>query len=703
MGNWAVEHRRLYRGKVYAGWLGKAIGVRFGAPIEGWTYETIRANLGELEGYIEDLRGKLFKPDDDTSFPLLLVRALADFGPDVTAEQMGDTMLNYLADQRGTLWWGGYGVSSEHTAYLNLANGIAAPRSGSAALNGRALSEQIGGQIFSDIWGLVAPADPTLAASYAARAASVTHDGQGIVGGMFIAALVSLAFVEADPRRLLESALAVVPPQSEYAGMVRRVMEAAAANGDDWRATRAWITGHYGYDKYPGLVHIIPNAAVVVMALWHGGGDFSRAIRIANMAGWDTDCNVGNVGAIMGVAAGTEGIAEAWRQPMNDLLVTAGLLGGDNLTDIGAAADLFYDLGNALAAGRRWQGEFLRPARPQFHFDYPGSTHGFAAEAHLGRVVALHQQPHPDDPAAGVLRVAIHKLKRKGEVRVFRRLTVAPGELSSNYYGATFSAPVYPGQRLDARLFLAGEEQPNLMVALYLWDRARQERVQSKAQRLTPGRWNDLTFRIPPAHDAYFSEVGLLIRQLGDAWSGYLLLDRVGWGGQPTFSDDFALARPEYGAISGWTFLRGYWRLEGAAYHGSGYTISESYNGHPSWRDVRLTVDLTPLAGAHHNINVRVQGALRSYALGLAPEGLQLYKKEKTCRPVATAPFAWRPDRQYRLWLEAAGRMLRGGVEGGPTLAWQDERPYLHGQIGLSNFGGCHTAFHRLEVGPAEL
>ena len=27
--------------KIYAGWLAKIIGIRYGAPIEGWTYEKI--------------------------------------------------------------------------------------------------------------------------------------------------------------------------------------------------------------------------------------------------------------------------------------------------------------------------------------------------------------------------------------------------------------------------------------------------------------------------------------------------------------------------------------------------------------------------------------------------------------------------------------------------------------------------------------
>ena len=59
-----------YNKRVYAGWLGKCIGVRFGAPLEGWTYDEIRDNLGELDGYLNEAHGKTFKPDDDTAMPL---------------------------------------------------------------------------------------------------------------------------------------------------------------------------------------------------------------------------------------------------------------------------------------------------------------------------------------------------------------------------------------------------------------------------------------------------------------------------------------------------------------------------------------------------------------------------------------------------------------------------------------------------------
>ena len=44
--------------RCYAGWLGKVIGVRHGAPIEGWSYEKIQKLLGEVTDYPVDHRSE---------------------------------------------------------------------------------------------------------------------------------------------------------------------------------------------------------------------------------------------------------------------------------------------------------------------------------------------------------------------------------------------------------------------------------------------------------------------------------------------------------------------------------------------------------------------------------------------------------------------------------------------------------------------
>ena len=156
-----VTMKEEYIRGIYAGWLAKIIGVRCGAPIEGWDYEKIRNIFGELDGYPADY--KQFAADDDTNGPVFLLRALEDggHGRNLTAQDVGEALLNYAPFEHGFFWWGGYGVSTEHTAYLNLFNGIPAPRSGSIAQNGKTMAEQIGGQIFIDAWGLVAPATRT--------------------------------------------------------------------------------------------------------------------------------------------------------------------------------------------------------------------------------------------------------------------------------------------------------------------------------------------------------------------------------------------------------------------------------------------------------------------------------------------------------------------------------------------------------------
>ncbi|HZD10551.1 MAG TPA: ADP-ribosylglycohydrolase family protein, partial [Candidatus Binatia bacterium] len=588
-----------YEHRVYAGWLGKCIGVRLGAPVENWTYEEIRDNLGEIRDYLPLPPGAIFKPDDDTALPMILIRALDEYGAEVTAEQIGRTWLNYIADQRGTLWWGGYGYSTEHTAYLNLANGVPAPQSGSIALNGPVLAEQIGGQIFSDIWGLVAPDDPQRAAHFAGLASSVSHDGNGLHGGRYIAALVSMAFSESDPRTLVQGGLAVIPGNSEYARVVRAVLDFHAARPGDWRAAYQFIKGNFGPDRYGGLVHIIPNAAIVVMALLYGAGDFSRTIQVAAMAGWDADCNVGNVGAVTGVAVGLPGIDERWREPLNDILVAASVSGARNLLDIPGCAALFARLGRQLAV--------MPTADPpaRYHFDYPGATHGFTPD-YQSAVVHVRQKV---EGSGGVLQARIVRLTKKREARLFVRTYLRRAELSAFYYGVGFSPHIYPGQTVRARLFLPPGASEELRAALYVWDDNSREAHQAPGQLLEPGRWHDLSYKIPSLDGACLTRLGLVLRNVGAPWTGDVLLDDVDWHGSASFSFDFRQEREDDGLVSQWTVLRGFWRLHNGAYHGSGPGVNESYSGDDAWRDYSLDATLRPVIGDYHNINVRVRGS----------------------------------------------------------------------------------------------
>ena len=91
-----------YAERVYAGVLGKLIGVYLGRPFEGWTYERIMAELGEVDHYVHERRGvPLVVTDDDISGTFTFLRALPDHGntarPDAGADRRDLAQLHHRA------------------------------------------------------------------------------------------------------------------------------------------------------------------------------------------------------------------------------------------------------------------------------------------------------------------------------------------------------------------------------------------------------------------------------------------------------------------------------------------------------------------------------------------------------------------------------------------------------------------------------
>jgi len=354
-----------YLKTTYASWLGKNIGIRLGAPIESWTYEEIRKKYPNITGYLVDY--DIFASDDDSNGPLFFVRAL-DKGNNITAEDIGETFLNYIQEYTGFFWWGGVGVSTEHTAYENLKNGIKAPQSGSKEQNGIATAEQIGGQIFSDCWGYVAGYDPLLAKDLAVKAASVTHDANGLEGAAFVAIAITLAYQMDDIMDVLEATLEYLDKRRKYYKVCKDIIRFYKEEPNEWLKCFRYIQANYGYDKFPGTCHIIPNTAIMILAMCYGKNDFSRTLCILNQCGWDTDCTCGNVGSIMGALVGLEGIDPKWITPINDVVNSSSCVGSLNIDSISRTSQMFA----------RYAMQLQGYEKPEYtHFSLPYATEGF--------------------------------------------------------------------------------------------------------------------------------------------------------------------------------------------------------------------------------------------------------------------------------------------------------------------------------------
>jgi ADP-ribosylglycohydrolase len=664
-----------YAERVYAGVLGKLIGVYLGRPFEGWTYERIMAELGPIDYYVNERRDvklrshHLVVTDDDVSGTFAFPRALADNGypAKLSAEQIGEAWLNSIIEERSVLWWGGIGNSTEHTAYLRLKSGIAAPASGSIALNGKTVAEQIGAQIFIDGWAMVSPGNPEQAAYLAQQAGSVSHDGESVHAARLLAAMEAQAFVEGDVQKLIQVGLGFVPPDS----LIRRVVEDVrnwhgGDNERDWEKTRTLIAARYGYDKFAGNCHVVPNHALIILAMLYGQDSFQETMRIVNTAGWDTDCNAGNVGCLFGIRNGLPGLDAGpdYRTPVADRMYISSADGGGAITDAVIEARSLVIAGCALAGQPR-------PAAPKhgarFHFSMPGSLQGFRAES--GSPARLHPATlqnvaGPSHGGDRSLAIGFARLAPGRVVRVASPTFFDQDVFAMPIYQLTASPTLYSGQTVEARVETAANNSASVAARLYCSVYTASDglaQLYGGRQLLSPHSEALLRWRIPDTGGYPIYEIGIEIAcQDATGTDGTLCLDYLTWDGAP----DVTLRRPDPDSIM--------WRhafvnnVSHFATRWEGLRVSNDdglgfiAQGSRDWKNYEVSSEITPLLAKAWGLAARVQGRERYCALMFdhADGGsVRLVRRQHRETTLASRKFAWTTDRKYavRLRMQDSG------------------------------------------------
>ncbi len=689
-----------YAERTYAGVLGKIIGVYLGRPVEHWSHERIAREFGEVRYYLDRHFGRpLVIPDDDITGTFTFFRAFTDnhCRPDLSPRQIGETWLNYILERQTILWWGGIGISTEHTAWHRLNTGVPAPDSGSARLNGRVVSEQIGAQIFIDAWGLLNPGDPARAADFARRAASVSHDGEAVYAAQVVAALVAAAFAEKDVPRLIDLAVAQIPPDCLIRRLIEDLRSWHAAAPADWRATLRQIHAQYGCDKYGGGCHIVPNHALIHLALLHSGGDFSLGQTIVNTAGWDTDCNAGNVGCILGVAGGLAAFDRGldWRGPVGDRLLLPTAEGGRTVTD---AVQESIVIVNAAHSERNLPA-FAPKGGARFHFSLPGSTQGFAVESDHGQSAILQCA---NAALAGVESTRALALSYQPNGRKMARVStetfIDPHRFSFGNYALVACPTLYSGQTVRARVMADDTNESTVAVRLCLTtlpsDHAGNG-TRSPATAIAPGQETLLTWRIPPTDGSPIARIGLELES-ADERPGKVWLDWLDWKHAP---DELSLEPSTRGDDWKHTWVKAVDAFERdlesnviVVRQGSGLGLVAQ--GTRDWQNYEFSATLRSHQAKNVGIGVRVQGLRRYYALLFSDDGkAKLVKRHEGIEHVlgeARSPLV--PAQPHRLTLRASGPRLTALVDGHLFLEATDPSdPFTGGASAIAIEQGTAT------------
>lgn len=303
--------------KIKGAWAAQTIGVTFGSPVEFryngtmiQDYQIIPWDDSSLKDTYEEEPGAY----DDIYMDLTFVQVIEDEGLDAPA----DSFANAFAYAEYHLWF------ANQTARYNILNGIAPPQSGYWLNN--PCADDIDFQIEADFAGLMSPGMVNSAVEICDKVGHIMNYGDGWYGGVYVAAMYSLAFVSDDINYVVEEALKVIPAESKFAQCMSDVIQWHKENPDDWKET--WFKTHRKWSEDIGSprgvfnafnIDAKINAAWVLMGLLYGDGDFTRTYEISTRCGDDADCNPATAGGILATMKGYSNIPEYWKQGLSEV------------------------------------------------------------------------------------------------------------------------------------------------------------------------------------------------------------------------------------------------------------------------------------------------------------------------------------------------------------------------------------------------
>jgi len=312
-----VNERRLpvneYRDKMMAGWIGQMVGVGWGTPTE-FRYLSRIIPEDEVPVWNPGMINAFWQ--DDLYVEMTFLRTLEVYGLDVSIRQAGIDFANseYL------LW------HANKAGRDNLRKGIKPPDCSHPQFSDH--TDDIDYQIEADYSGLIAPGLPNTVITLGEKFGRLMNYGDGLYAGQFVGAMYAEAFFEENPRKIIEAGLRSIPQGSQYAEMVRDVLQWNQQNPLDWQKTWQLINEKYhknpDYRRYScsGSESIFNidakiNGAYILMGLLYGGSDLDKTTIISMRCGQDSDCNPSNAAGVLFTAMGYSNLPQRFTSELD--------------------------------------------------------------------------------------------------------------------------------------------------------------------------------------------------------------------------------------------------------------------------------------------------------------------------------------------------------------------------------------------------
>ncbi|MDF2891921.1 MAG: hypothetical protein K0R80_2288, partial [Clostridia bacterium] len=477
---------------------------------------------------------------------------------------------------------------------------------------------------------------------------------------------------------LIEAGLSQIPEDCTYAKVVNAVLEVHRKNPDDYKSCLKFLQDNWGYDKYTGVCHIIPNAGVCVLSMLYGKS-FARSIEIATMCGWDTDCNAGNVGTIMGVADGLRGIAPHYRNPINDSVVLSGVSGYLNILDIPTYTKELALLGYRLA-GEEAPADNLRLSNK-----IGCSLRHSTERAYRGN---------------GSVEILFDRMSRGQKCKIYYKPFYRREDYDDERYMPVFSPTAYPGQTVSMMVYVDRYSGESIILNPYVRNTSTKQDVLLGGTVIKEPGWRKIEFIIPELDGAMVDEIGLLFEANSPEKNrdfGCLYIDDFSITGKASYTIDISKQKKEFASITTFSHNHGAWEMEKGVMEAMCLEHAEAMTGNYYMTDVRVIGKIIPHTGKSHLISVRVQGTLRGYYGGFVADGVALFCNNNGMKQLAACPFDWEYEREYTVEIKAQGDQLTFAVDGKQLLQVTDNT-HAYGMAGYAMYDIGRSGFGNLSI-----
>ena len=216
----------VLRDKIKGGWAAQTIGVTYGFPVE-FRFNSERVpddhELKWYDGLLYETFTERPGAYDDIYMDLSFVQVFEDEGLDAAVQSLAES----FANAEYSLWF------ANQVARYNILNGLTPPDSGHWLNNPAA--DDIDFQIEADFAGMMSPGMVNAAVEVSDKVGHIMNYGDGWYGGVFIAAMYSLAFIESDIETIVQTAIDIIPEESDFHKIIDHVIALHTENPEDWK------------------------------------------------------------------------------------------------------------------------------------------------------------------------------------------------------------------------------------------------------------------------------------------------------------------------------------------------------------------------------------------------------------------------------------------------------------------------------------